>query len=279
MSTAIGGKNVVVSRGPDAPWSTVDITVGKKAFGVSIDGQSCVVQDVTLLPIKKITFYGYRVKFEIDDITVTPLEEKPVKLIEKPVFFASFDNTLDAIDADGKTISPVKPAGYRFLPGVSGKGFSCGQNLIRIGLKYAPKQWKVTAEEEFLGANSAVDVFVPNLKDFEFEATFQRLGNVPCQDHHFNFGISSAGGNSFGIHVRDNSWIYKINKPGEKHKSFKADHTVKDNLDEKPIHFKLVRKDNLLTLYLDGKSYDLGEADLGDVSSLSFQRLWCEIQD
>ena len=265
VATGVGGKQVVVSRGADAPWSTVDIYVGKKTFGVSIDGQSCIVQDVTLLPIKKLTFYGYRVKFEIDDVEVTRLKEKEVKLIDAPVFSASFDNTLDAISADDKIISPIRSVSHRFLPGVSGMGFSCAQDLPPIGIKPVPRsEWNVTDNHEFLGeAGGLVEVLVPNLDDFDFEATFQRLGNIPKPDHHFNFGIAVANKDVYGFHVRDNWWGHGTN-------SFKAENNVKDNLDEQPIQFKLVRKDGRLTLSLDDKVHDLGKADFGAVNRLRF---------
>ena len=114
VGTETGGKRAVVSRGEKSPWSTVDVYIGRKSFGVSINDENCIVQDVSLLPLKKVTFYGYRIKFEIDDVKVTGLKEKQIKLIEKPVFSASFDATLDATDADGKTISPATPmTGYR----------------------------------------------------------------------------------------------------------------------------------------------------------------------
>ena len=271
VATSIGGKKVVVSRGKDAPWSTVDIYVGKKTFGVSINNESCIVQDVALLPLKTMTFYGYRIKFEIDDVTVTHLKETQVKLIEKPVFSASFDNTLDARDAGGGTIPPSSTFGHRFLPGVSGMGFSCGQDLAPVGIKYARNQWNVTAEKDFLGQNGGVvEIFVPDLDDFDFEGRFQRLGNVPKQDHHFNFSIAASGKSGYGFHIRDNNWMYKNNKPGETHKSFKAENNVENNLDKKPILFKLIRKEGKLSLSLDGKHYDLGIADFGDVSRFSF---------
>lgn len=270
VGTVTGGKKAVISRGENEPWSKVDVYVGKKTFGVSINGESCIVQDVALLPLKKVTFYGYRVKFEIDDVKVTRLEEKRIKLIEQPVFAASFDGTLAATGADGQLISPATSRGHRFLPGVSGMGFSCEQNLPLLGIKYFPKdRWQITERKEFQG-HDVVQVLVPNLKDFVFEARFQRLGNVPRQDHHFNFGISSAGKHVFALHVRDNSWMHRSNKPGEQYRSFKAENKVKNNVDEEPIRFRLTRKAGKLTVSLDGKSYDLGNPDLGEVSGLGF---------
>jgi len=269
VGTAAGGKTVVISRGANTPWSTVDVYVGKKSFGISVNNESCIVQDVSLLPLKKITFYGYRVKFEIDDVEVTPLQEKPITLIDKPVFSASFDNTLEAKDANDKTISPATAAGNRYLPGISGMGFSPQPNAPTIGFKYSRKDWKITPDKELLGEKGgAVNILVPNLRDFIIEAKFQRLGNVPKADHHFNFGVTSAGKQFCGLHVRDNNWWF--NKPGEKAHAFKAENKVKNNLDEKPVLFRLARKDGKLTLSLDGKSHDLGNADFGDVSGLSF---------
>lgn len=265
VRTDMGGKQVIVSRGEEAPWSTVDVFVGKKSFGVSIDGQSCIVQDVTLLPIKKLTFYGYRVKFEIDDVVGTLLKEKEVKLIDAPVFSASFDNTLDAISADDKIISPIRSVKHRFLPGVSGMGFSASQDSSPIGIKLVPpNKWSLTDDHALVSEEDGlVDILVPDLEDFDFEATFQRLGNVSKPDHHFNFGIAVANKGVAGFHVRDNSWIYGKT-------SFKAENNVKDNLDAQPIRFHLIRKDGMLTLSLDDKVYDLGEADFGAVNKLSF---------
>ena len=265
------GEMATVSCGKDTPWSTVDIYIGKKAFGVSINNESCIVQNVSLLPLKSMTFYACKVKFEIDDVKVTHLKEKQIKLIEKPVFSASFDNTLDAKDAHGKTISPTISRGYKFSPGVSGMGFSCKQNMSKIGFRYSRKYWNVTAEKDFLAPKGGnMKILVPDLEDFNFEVKLQRLGNVPAKGHHFNFGINSAGKPVYVIRVRDNNWMYKNNKPGEKFKSFQADNKVKNNLDKKPILFKLIRKNGKLTCLLNDKKYDLGEADFKNVSGLNF---------
>lgn len=270
VGTATGGAKAVISRGGNTPWSVVDVHVGKKSFGVSVNNESCIVQDVSLLPLKKMTFYGYRVKFEIDDVEVTPLVEKPVTLVDKPVFSASFDKTLDAKDANGKTISPAQTTGHRYLPGVSGMGFSPEPNAPLVGFKFSPKDsWKITADKEFLGEDGGVvEILVPNLQDFVLEAKFQRLGNIPKADHHFNFGVTSAGKQVYSFHARDNSWSFS--KPGGKPQTLKAESKVKDNLDEEPVRFRLSRKDGKLTLSLDDKNHELGEASPEAVGVFSF---------
>jgi len=268
VDMATGGTKAVISRGKDTPWSVVDIYVGKKSFGVSVNNESCIVQDVSLLPLKQMTFYGYRVKYEIDDVLVTPLQEKPVTLIEKPVFSASFDNTLDAKDANGKTISPTQNVESRYLPGVSGMGFSPEPNAPFVGFRCSPS-WKVTADKEFLGEDGgAVDILVPNLKDFAFEAKFQRLGNVPKADNHFNVGVSAAGKPLCSFHARGNKWWF--NNPGQKAQTFQSEGGGKDNLDGKLTLFKLAREGGKLTFSLDGESHELGEVASTAVTGFGF---------
>jgi len=57
--------------------------------------------------------------------------------------------------------------------------------------------------------------------------------------------------------------MYRSNKPGEDYRSFKAENKVKNNVDEEPIRFRLVREDGKLTVSLDGKSHDLSNAKKG----------------
>lgn len=274
VGTASGGQNVVVSRGQDAPWSTVDIYIGRKNFGVSIDNQSCIVQEVSLLPLRKVSFYGYRVKFEIDDVIVKPLKERAVTLIEEPVFSASFDGTLDAQSATGDTISPMSSVGSRFVPGVSGQGFAPGQALPPVGLKAFPgEKWQITGNERYVGEDGGtLEIGVPYLDDFVLEADFQRLGNVPKADHHFNLHVAAKGKHSVGLHVRDNSWHYRDSRQAEPGyaSSFTAQHKVNDNVDEAPVRLQLIRIAGQLTLTLDGQPHALGKADIGPVTAITF---------
>ena len=254
------GSSIVLQKGPDAAWTTLEITIRPDKVLMAFAGQGVGGRDVALLPLKEIVFYAFNNHVEIDDFRIQPLaEEELAETPAKQVFHASFDAGTTAEGADGRQIaaSVTGDAGKR--SGVSGEALE----LAPAGappagpVKYALSQRAAGGMLFFDGLKgmSTLKLPVPELGDFTMKLRFRRLAVDP-RDQHFGFHFSGGEGQNIHIFARGPIWTC-IENDGERRSHH--DYPLKTALpaagaDSPWVECMVVRRDGKLTLSAGGET-------------------------
>lgn len=106
-------------------WFTVEFTILKNLVNVKFDNKDIMNAKYTgLLPLNHFSFSTYGLEWEIDDLNVTILPNDAPKLIKKATFSVDFNDSLEAVNENGKKIQPTSKENYQLTEGIEGKGLT-----------------------------------------------------------------------------------------------------------------------------------------------------------
>jgi len=105
----------------DAPWGDVTIYVQPKLAELHVAGEPRGIVNANLLPLKRLSVYGYHNDVEVKDVEWETLPEvEPVSTDPNPSFQAAFDDGLVGMTTRGE-LAPTMSANVELVPGVSGQ--------------------------------------------------------------------------------------------------------------------------------------------------------------
>jgi len=268
-----GNLKKIFPANKDAQWVDVELYVQPKLTEIHIDGKPQGIVRGNLLPLRKLSLYGYHNDIEVKDIESSLLAEmEKISTDPNPSFQASFDEDLDAVTAQGK-LAPSQAFKIKSVPGLVGKAVKVtSKNKIKSPIT-AHNSWKTvngTLELRNDKSRGPFSVALPELTDATISLKFKRL-MVPKSDQHC--GISLSGGD-FGIsfYTRGPELLYNltVNKKSLVHKGLGKINLLPGGEDSPWNQFELKLSKGKIEALVNGKSVGTVKHAFSPITKVSY---------
>ena len=115
------GKNVIFPAGTNAPWVDLELYVQPRLTELHVAGVPQGMVLANLLPLSRLSIYGYHNDLEFRDVEVEPLPEaEPISTDPHPSFRGAFDKGFEGTTAKG-ALAPLRTNKVELVAGVAGQ--------------------------------------------------------------------------------------------------------------------------------------------------------------
>lgn len=113
-----------IEKGASEHFVLVEARVENNFIEMKVNGKFLGVIPLNFLPVKEIEFFSMNAKIQIDNIKIVELGKVNENYCDAPVFRADFNDSVNAVDENGKPIVPTSKSAPALLHGMNGNALA-----------------------------------------------------------------------------------------------------------------------------------------------------------
>lgn len=113
-------EDVKIELGDNNRFFPVELCFDAGFVAMKVDGHALGVFPLDFAPVKEIKFYAMNAQLQIDAMKIVVIDKAKTSYCEQPVFTVDFNESVNAVDENGKPIIPTSDAKPNIVPGMDG---------------------------------------------------------------------------------------------------------------------------------------------------------------